>query len=76
MPEEIQKQFLTQIISASGDTISLNVTYHLEDSYPVVAGVVIDKTLDLTGAPVNLSDEEWERVWLKCESHKSQQPKT
>jgi len=49
----------------------LNVTYHIEDDYPIVGGVVIDKALDLDGRPANLSDVEWERVWQKCETHKA-----
>lgn len=71
MTDENPRQFLTDIEADAGGKRSLNVTYHLEDSHPIISGVVMDKVLELDGRHANLSDDEWERVWLKCEGHKN-----
>jgi len=70
------RQLLTEIVGDTGNSRPLNVTYHTEDSHPIVSGIVIDKALELDGRPANLSDDEWEKVWAKCNAHKDQQPQS
>lgn len=74
MTDETPRQFLTEIDGDDKIKRPLNVTYHLEDSHPIVSGVVMDKVLELDGRHATLSDDEWERVWTKCEHHKAQEP--
>ena len=66
------RQFIAAIArEATGQLENFTVTYHLEDSHPIVGGVVIDSVFNLEGQNLSssLTDLEYERIWVECEKN-------